>query len=77
METIEVYTEQALHQQLKYRSKLNKWYILKFRGYSFKIYNLWPQIMQSPAGIRDSGLMDGKTQKSLISQVQKFIDNNK
>lgn len=49
------------------------WYVLRVDGYVFKIYRLWAQIMQNPAGNRDSGKMGHSSQKALVSEIQEFM----
>ena len=73
MQHLEVYTEQALENQIRERAKANEWYVITFRGFAFKIYNRWAQVKQSPEGLRDSGQMGHRSAKSLINEIVLFI----
>jgi hypothetical protein len=70
---ITVYSEQDLERAIRDCSKIREWHVIRFNGYSFKVYGKWAQIMENPQGLRASGDMGHKTQKALIAEIQRFI----
>ena len=55
---------------IKEYKRTKTWHVLKFRGYSLKIYDLWIQIYTTPEGYRGSGVMGNKSFKKLVSDIQ-------
>lgn len=76
MQQLEVYTEQALENQIQERARSDQWYVITFRGFAFKVYNRWAQIKQTPAGLRDSGRLGHRSAKSLVNELLLFIRQN-
>jgi hypothetical protein len=75
MQEITVYTLQALELQLKACAKNNKqWFVFRYNGFAFKCFGKWAQIMQSPGGLRASGVMGHKTQKGFVAEILNFIN---
>ena len=77
METLEFYTLQALKNGARETCKTQKWFVLRFNGFAFKVFGKWSQIMQAPNGARQSGIMGHKTQKAFLSEIVDFIESNK
>lgn len=73
METINVYTLQAVESAIRERAKSGQWYVLKFNGYTFKIYGRWAQIKQTPDGLRDSGSDGHKSARALCAELFAFM----
>lgn len=76
MENVTVYTTQAVELTIRERAKTARWYVLRFNGFSFKIDGRWAQIMETPTGLRDSGVMGHKSARSLAGEVLNFIEVN-
>ncbi len=77
MRTFEFYTLQALENGARECARNgSEWRILRFNGFTFKCHGKWAQIMQTPDGLRDSGLMDHKTVKAFAGEIVTFIERN-
>jgi hypothetical protein len=76
MENVTVYTTQAVEQTIRGRAKAGQWYVLRFNGFTFKIYGRWAQVMETPTGLRDSGVMGHKSARALSAEVLHFIEAN-
>lgn len=76
MENITVYTPQAIETIVKLRAKTGKWYVLRFNGFVFKIYGRWAQIMETPTGLRDGGMMGHRSSRELIAEIINFIETH-
>ncbi len=75
MKAIEIYTEQALESTVRENVR-GTWYVLKFNGFSFKIYQLWAQVMVTPSDQKASGNPSNKSAKAFVAELLKFIEDN-
>lgn len=77
MQDIHAETLDDVKKVIKANAKNGKWYVLRFNGYTFKIYQLWAQIMQTPEGLRGSGAMGQTTQRAFFNEICQFmgVDN--
>ncbi len=76
METLTVYTTQAVERMIREHAKTGRWYVLRFNGFSFKIYGRWAQVMETPDGLRDSGAMGHTSARALSAEVLNFIETH-
>jgi hypothetical protein len=76
MENLTVYTPQAIETTVKLRAKTGTWYVLRFNGFVFKIYGRWAQIMETPTGLRDSGMMGHRSARELSAEILNFIETH-
>lgn len=75
MKVIEIYTEQALESTVRENAR-GDWYVLSFNGFTFKIYQVWAQLMVTPRNQKDSGNPNNKSAKAFIAELLKFIKDN-
>ena len=76
MENVTVYTTQAVEQMIQEHAKTVRWYVLRFNGFTFKIFGRWAQVMETPNGLRDSGVMGHKSARALSAEVLKSIETH-
>ena len=48
--------------------------IVYCEGFTFKVFDNWAQIMQTPSGLRESGMSGHKSRKALVAELVAFID---
>lgn len=53
-----------------------QWVIVRCENCTFKIFENWAQIMQTPSGLRESGRSGHKSRKALVAELVAFINQN-
>ncbi len=54
----------------------NQWVIVYCEGFTFKVFDNWAQIMQTPNGLRESGMSGHKSRKAFVAELVAFINLN-